>query len=323
MKIGIQGLDPWYFIDSGVNLKTKLLYFDKLHCRYGPIQVIEKLSSITPDGTNEFHKKIDEIELLQTAGLVKIVNRNEVSSLLKSEEFDLTLLENTIKLQELAIEQYEGVNDIIKEMKSKKVSLIDGLATFLTNCRVAEQITARHNSLIFNSIDKENEYSPIITFEDDIDHRLASRKYQVINLVLKEFPTLDMNVSLDFIQDFKEDSDITNRLFSLRDFINNISNSNLSRKEIADKIEYLISQYSEGLEKTKMKYSYNKLELIAITTAEIVENLATLKFSKALKTVFDIKKTDIQLYEAEEKLIGKEVSFIHKSHEFAKNLSKK
>lgn len=99
----------------------------------------------------------------------------------------------------------------------------------------------------------------------------------------------------------------------MRDFLTTLSKQNLTQNEIQEKVEYLLNEYKNGLELLELKYNLSTIETICITAAEVVESVATLKFSKAVKTLFELNKKELQLLEAEQKLKGREVSFLYEA----------
>lgn len=87
-----------------------------------------------------------------------------------------------------------------------------------------------------------------------------------------------------------------------------------SEKEIEQKLEHLLHEYTSQLNFHKLKYERSTAEVIVCTTLEVVENVATLNFSKAAKTLFELKKHQLDLLEVEQQMIGKEVAYIHKAN---------
>jgi hypothetical protein len=57
------------------------------------------------------------------------------------------------------------------------------------------------------------------------------------------------------------------------------------------------------------------METFITTSLEVIENIAKINFSKAAKVIFELGKQDINLLEAEQKMVGKEVAIIQKAKE--------
>lgn len=139
-----------------------------------------------------------------------------------------------------------------------------------------------------------------------------SKKSEVIQVVLKNLPLPNEDTTLERIIDFR--SNISeNDLLALKNWINDIKNSELSIKEIEEKIEYLLNEFRRYMEIHKIKYEMGIFETVIKATAEIIENAAKFKFGKLADTLFSFTKKEIQLMEAELKAPGKELSYIIKA----------
>ena len=58
-----------------------------------------------------------------------------------------------------------------------------------------------------------------------------------------------------------------------------------------------------------------KLELLLTVSAEVIEGLAKFQLSKAVQTLFSLRKTDLTLLEAELKAPGRELAFVVQARE--------
>ena len=184
----------------------------------------------------------------------------------------------------------------------------------MENDRTAGEYSSRYRSIVLNHKNPENEYIPIVKdFTPTGIKEVDTSKSVVLSIVLKNFPLINPNIDLERIVEFKKAEDIKSRYFELRDFITSISKQNLTPNEIHEKVEYLLNEYKNGLELIDFKYNLSTLETICIATSEVVENIATLKFSKAVKTLFELNKKELQLLEAERNIKGREVSFLYKA----------
>ena len=85
----------------------------------------------------------------------------------------------------------------------------------------------------------------------------------------------------------------------------------MTTKEIDQKIEYLLIEYKKQLDLHKIKDETGIIETVVTIGLDVLENLVKLNLSKAAKVFFDIKKQELLLLEGEEKLVGKEVAYLH------------
>jgi len=296
-------------MDDSDSIKTSLLLFDKIFVEYAKIETIEKLVIILPHGKELLKKKLNEIEQLEKHGLVEFFDLKQLGPIPQ-------LIENpSLKhLFNRYQESYDKIHGIGERNKDK--DLVEVFAEFMTLDRTGAQYSARFKSAMFNLLDPKNEYIPIIkSFETDSKTDWEVSKETILNIVFKKFPVIPVESSIDDFIAFKSNSDIKLRYYELRDFITTISKSNLSLKEIEDKIEYLYNQYIQSVAYFQKKYKTSILETMCIATATIIEDMVKFKYSDLVKKIFEIKSKKYNLIEAERNLKGRELSYIYKVNE--------
>jgi hypothetical protein len=94
-----------------------------------------------------------------------------------------------------------------------------------------------------------------------------------------------------------------------------MASGELTHLEVSDKLENLVSCYDRALTLEKMSRTTGVVETLLVTTAEIAESLVTFQWSKAAKTLFDVRRKQIDLMKAEMTLPGREVAYIVKARE--------
>ena len=75
--------------------------------------------------------------------------------------------------------------------------------------------------------------------------------------------------------------------------------SPLSEEQIQTKLEAALEDYQTSMAHHKCKTAVSGVELVVVTTAEVLENLARLRFSDVAKKLFQFFKEDWSLTEAE------------------------
>lgn len=306
MKYGVSNLDVWYFMDESDSIKRDLLLFDKILFETGEISLIEKILGPLPYGKELLRYKLKEIDHLEKKGLIEYFDIKSINA--PKEIFGDEEVKYNLNKRQDSYLKISGMQE-----RNKDKNMLDVYTEFMELDRTGAQYGARYKSIIANKIDSKNEYIPIIKNLDNSnpeDWKVS--KENVVHIVLKKIPVISKETSIDQVLEFKENSDIKTRYYELRDFITNISKSNLSLKEIEDKIEYLQDQYSQSLNFHKLKYDISVLEIFCVTAATVIENISTLKFSKAVKTIFELNKKEILLIEAEKQFKGREISYIYK-----------
>lgn len=306
MKAGLYQIDIKTIMDINFNLKKELILFEEV--------IICNEDALYADtyGHKYINQILDYYKDLIEASHVKTLDH----SVFKDSDFDISEEVKYLINEKRNIESEH--HEFWKKMKNR-----DKYDDFDPNKEwdlyrwgvYGSDITNRLTSIYLNSIYPENEYIPIQkeyfpTLQED-----KTPKDQVINLVLKEFPIIDSDVPIEQVIEFKEERELKLRYFELRDFITNLARENLSHSEIKDKLEYLLHEYEEGLKQAKLKYTTSTLETICIAGAEFIENLAKLKFSSAVKNLFELNMQNFELLEAEKNLKGREVSFIYYSNQ--------
>lgn len=302
MKCGLFQIDIETIANRDINLKKELLLFDEV--------IICNEEALYTETFG--HKYVDEI-LNYYKGLIG----NEIIKTLDSKEIE-NLTDNDSEETALLLKEKRSLdkerNQFWEKMKNR-----DKYKDFEPNKEFdlyhwgvySSDIVNRLISIHMNSVNPSNEYIPIQKKHFPSFNNEKNQKDMVINLALKEFPIIDDKTPIEQVIEFRNEDDLRLRYFELRDFITNLSKQNLSEIEIKDKFEYLLNEYKNGLKLAELKYTNSTLETICIAGAEFVENLAKLKFSSAVKKLFELSKQDFELLEAEKGLKGRELSFIY------------
>lgn len=310
MKLGVKCLDAWYLVNDFENIKKDLLFFDKIIIPTYPVQPLEKfLQKYYPDSTNTLRSKYNELIYLEKRGLVEYKDVDLLTPNRKVLKSNYEYVTNFIEY----LKTGEELRELTKGYSGK--SIPDIIYEFIALDELGAQYKSRYLSAILNSDDLNQEYIPLIKdTAKKSQNEFNLTKGNVVSLVIKKFPDISLNTPIDQILEFKEDTDIQSSYYELRDFITSIASSNLSLKEIEDKIEYLQDQYNQSLTIHKAKFGTSQIEIICLIGAKVIEELATLKFSDALKTIFELRKRKLLMLEEERHLKGREVSYLHKTN---------
>jgi hypothetical protein len=297
--IGVINIDPW-FLSTDEQLKTDLLYFDKLIYNFDDrdkstlIRLVKALKI-----EKRFEEKLREIDSLEKTGLI-ILDKNLIDSGDTAKYLDVKL-----------IDYYQKTFGLIDNFKSlKNVSSQEKMVNFFETFREVGQINSRMNSIILNS-KLENNYIPIIkdNFHNSIDEPYKSST--VLSIVYKKFPQIPKTTPLEKIIELKSDENNKLALMRLRNWVLEMSTSNYNSKEIEQKLDYLLAEYRKNLELHQLKYNVSQIETYTNVAFEVIENIVKFNFSKASKTLFDLTRKNISLMEDEQKIHGKELAFIH------------
>ncbi|GAA6766486.1 hypothetical protein AAFH68_24280 [Flavobacterium sp. CGRL1] len=300
--VGFLTIEPWYLFEE-TPLMRDLLYFDKLIYSSENISRCENICDMLPFGKGLVQKKMKEIEIYSNAGLI-----NEYSA--KDFKKDHPIFNSNIESRKLG--------EAVIDYRSKEISeinnndTIDNLYSTFNSYREICELKSRIFSVIQN--EKENDlYIPII--REKFRPSLIFKDFtpsNTISIVMKKFPILDKELPFEMFLDFKQNPDTKLKLSRLKNWISEIANTKVSGKEIEQKLEFLLIEYSNHLDFHKLKYSQGVMETIISTSLSVIENVLQLKLSDASKVLFDIKRKRIDLLESERNALGKEVAYIHK-----------
>lgn len=300
--VGFLTVEPWYLFEA-TPLMRDLLYFDKLTYSSENISRCDEVCEMLPFGKGLVQKKMEEIELYAKAGLISeysIDDFKKDSQIFNSNKDSRALGE--------AVINYKGE----KILKSVNDDPIHNLYTTFNSFREICELKSRIFTVIHN--EKENDlYIPII--REKYRPSIIFKNFEpsdTISIVMKKFPVLDNEIPFELFLEFKQNPDTKLKLSRLKNWISEIGSTNISAKEIEQKLEFLMMEYTNHLDFHKLKYSNGVIETIITTSLSIIENVLQLKLSDASKVIFDLSKKQIDLLESERNAVGKEVAYIHK-----------
>jgi hypothetical protein len=302
--IGFLSFEPWYILEE-TPISADILYFDKLMFSSASIGAAELVCSklpLRPIDKDLVKRKMNEIDKYIKHGLVCEYSAEDFKK-------DYSIYHSIEEASELG--KYLIDNDFENPYLNKK-NPRDNLFGSLSSLREIVELKSRIFSIINNSKSTDN-YIPII--RGKYRQNLITEKLDIshaISVVLKRFPIINLDISIEKIIDFKSDPDTKIKLSRLRNWVNEISKSDLSIKEMEEKLDYLLLEYSNHMNLHRIEFDFGKIETLVTTSLTFIENLAKLKLSDASKVLFDLNRTEIRLLKAENSAPGKEVAFINK-----------
>lgn len=312
--IGVCSLDKIIVED----LKRYFLFFDKLHivgakewlfdvhnkdavriARPFINQIIFMFwNDLNTSKIGEYQKYLtSELHWLVEQGKI-ILDDREIAPKYDGSDFFNDVRENSRKLSEYAFDYVE------KSKNNNKQSYVEIISLF-------HELSLRDSNIWMN-LNENYESYPLIEKFTPIKE-IESKKQLVLRNTISKLPMPGPKVDWESIFEFKNDKDSFGSLLGLKNFINEVSNSTLSLTEIEEKTEYLLFKYEKALELHKIKTTSSILEMLIVGSAELIENVAKLKFGKIAKDLFSLRKSQIELLELELKSEGSELSYISKA----------
>lgn len=316
------------------SLKQKALLFDHLayigaqhNLKQLDAYLTSPTGSIFPDAEDSQWAKqiVNELEWLLDQGIIvdyefdcsKILWRSqEVREAL--ENLDKAILDASRLSQIFCTAAYFGYDrhdewqdewqDIEEVLRLKHDKALAGVERFseLAAARLARVVSLDLSTQgldAFPVLPSLSSFDPIAPQQRGID---------AVHVVLKCLPVPSESTPWEQIIEFRNDPESRGKLFALRKWMRNISKSATSYSEITEELECLLYEYKRHLHLHRLKFETGVLETLLVTSAEIVENLVKFKWSKATKSLFELKKKKLALLEGEMKIPGSEIAYIAK-----------
>ncbi|HEX8425102.1 hypothetical protein [Hymenobacter sp.] len=314
-KLGLRSIDIKYLIGRD-NLKRDILYFDKI--LYDKVEL--QMSGYLVDsvgkvllGEAEFKEVLKyqqtELDYLTEAGLLVPFDSNKLERIAREKNYADFIEQYDEHRKQKLLFSHSDVMQLGSAIQTIQL-LLSGQGLLNGN--------SIYNNYFFSVLLNRIEDKPIIpvtnAFVPETD-KANGQKYQVLELVLGKLPMIDDSVSWEQIIDFKADPDSKLKFARLQSWMIDLSRGNYDKAEASDKLEHLYQEYTAHMRKHKVKSTYGTLKSVLITGSEIIEDLAKLKWSKVVKTLFDIADSETQLMDAQNNAPGKEVAYIYHAAE--------
>jgi len=245
-RIGVTNIDFWFILDEDPLIK-EFVFFDKLKFFYLGKKNLIKLCKTIPGGEDKLKEKVKEIEILQGYGLIEeYIDEYKTQDKLNAKD------KKAIKL---AVSDLHKFRSDFPDHKSDS-DLKEFFIYYVEKFRLAGQLSSRFYAALLNET-SDNHFIPVIrkSFENYDNDSIEIKKASTLSVVLNKFPILQANNPIERFIEFKKDPDTKLKLGRLNDWIIDISRKNYSIKELSEKIDYLIMEYTKQLEIYKLKHN--------------------------------------------------------------------
>jgi len=139
--------------------------------------------------------------------------------------------------------------------------------------------------------------------------------HTLLSIVLEALPHPSNDTPWERIIEFRSDDGVRRSLRRLRHWLNKTARDPSSLRYADDELNDLLDRYEEYMRLQKLKIQRSKFETIVTASADVLENLATLRVGVAARAAFSLARQDIALLEAELAAPGREVAFIAKARD--------
>lgn len=313
-RIGIKHFFPFEVDNQLQSLKRNLLFFDRM----GVLHLEDLLTLLReqqPPWIKDSLSLANEFEWLRDQNLIFEINYDKLprptNADMAGQFIELFSLANRVSHEASGL--LSELLEFTKKANKANVSL-DELPTAKLKLDKLQRAAAEfHSRAVAIPLNESPSViaTPVIETMARLPKELRSKEVDIINIVLEKIPTPASSTPWEQILDFKNDSDSRSKLIGLRQWTSAISKENLSVKEADEKLQWLLNEYTKHMEYHKMKTQIGAIKFMLISGAEIVENLARLKFGEVAKTILSTKSIRTNLMEAELSAPNRELSYLH------------
>lgn len=139
---------------------------------------------------------------------------------------------------------------------------------------------------------------------------LAERKQRVIRLVLNELPLPDAETPWVAIAEWRSDEDARRKYRRLRQWISEMTRSDLPENDIAEGLATLVDDYAGYMTLKHKILRRSRAEVVLTAAAGIVEDLARVRLSSVVERMFALLKEETTLLTAELEAPGREIAYV-------------
>ncbi len=254
-----------------------------------------------------------EIEWLIDKGIVKTYKVDK--SKLPLSPLDNSLLDDILETDKHIHENLIYNDEYLKTKDHDTTKISEGLqfvgALMMTRelKEKMDDIGTRIRSSYLSIKDDTKQFIPILnSFES---YTTKKSPDAALHFILGKVPMPDVNTSWEELIDFRSDEDTRRKYYALIDWVNEMARSNMPLTHLADKYNYLYSEYIKQYSLHKMKSSFTNIELLIMGGIEFISLLVNHNYATAFKSLINIGKQNSSLLEQEQKLSGREVAYIH------------
>ncbi len=176
-------------------------------------------------------------------------------------------------------------------------------------------ILIRLSALKMESENKKASFIPLLSLPDYYSEIPASRKNDVVEIVINKLPLPSATTPWEAILDYRNDNETRKSLRALRNWMRNIASKDLPAREIEDELESLMDEFDNHMKLHKLKADTEVLQTLVKAPLGLIENLLRVKPTQIIEPLFAFRKRRISLMEAEINAPGKEIAYIVKANE--------
>jgi hypothetical protein len=218
--------------------------------------------------------------------------------------------------------------NLLEELKNCFGENVDGLIKlieseeFKLNLVLASDYSVRGISIELRLLEGLDTYPMLLGSIPPAKQFQSTSVGDVVEITFKALPVPEENTPWEDIVNFRKEPEAQKKFLALRNWINEVARMKLSPNEVTDKLEALISEYREYMERHKIKTRFDTLKTIVVTetgfiTSGWLTGLGALPgiIGMVVTPLYSIKQGRIALLEKELEAPGREIAYIVKAKE--------
>lgn len=212
--------------------------------------------------------------------------------------------------QKFLCDPHEFVGKTPVESLEKLHKSIRGLPSLEKNWGVIEWRWCRQMAIQMRAIGSANAVAFSVCAARKLEQMVQGGTTSIAHVIVHNMPRPSESTPWEAIFEFKADPDIKGKFYRFKTWMNQLASQNVPVIEIEDQIQELLFEYRQSMKAHRIKEQPGPFETLVTLGAEVVESIATLKFSNAAQAIFSIKHRKAKLLEAELSAPGRAIAYI-------------
>jgi hypothetical protein len=289
-----------------IDLRRELLLFDHIDVPLLEID-LEFLRESRRDDTDDY---VASLEWLASRGVVRSVDDQVVDAVTPSQEDVRATMDARRRRLHEAWRPGDPDSDNLNRLR-----LLE-LDEEQRSLAVRDDYVRRVAS-IMGAASEDSIVLPIV--ERSAFKRVGSgmSRTDVLHVAVLGVPFPSESTPLEELLDFRADPEIRTDFLALHRWARSVAMDGVEATDLAEEIEYLISQFRRHMKTKRIEQSSSALEVVVTVGAQALENALKLRLADLAKLPFAVAKRTAALTAAELSAPGRELAYLAKAAEAA------
>jgi hypothetical protein len=272
------------------SLKRHLLLFDKIY----PVEFVR----LEPVGFEIDSAEVADLDFLRERG---VIGNFDLKKMIEA------MMQATLSVDKRFLEEHKASSDVDKDP-------VEALRNFASKAKEMLTPDLRSDEMVrylcahLREEDSTANVVPVCKSTLPSQLKVEGMSENLLSVTLNAFPLPDEMTSWQDILDFK--SDMHNKQWTFRRFLEDLATKKLSAMEVKDRIEYSLNEYSQGMRHRHIKIIHSSVAALVVPTADLFFNFSGNHAAALIAAGIAINKLRIELMEGEMKAPGKECAYV-------------